>query len=396
MPDGLPETFPVDPVDFGKYQLLGRVGSGGMADVYLGRPRGQRRLVAIKCIKQGLGGQKSFVDMFIREGKLAIQLNHDAIVKTYEIGRIHGIYFICMEYIPGVDLSLLLRRCRGGSSRRLPVPHALHVALRICEGLHYAHELADAKGRSLNLVNRDVSPSNVRISFDGDVKLLDFGIAKAASGLSSEIGVLKGKISHMSPEQVRGLPLDRRSDIFAAAIVLHEMLTAEKLFRADSEFQLMDMVRKAEVRPPSLVNPRVSPDVDALVLKGLHKAPEERYQTADEMAGAIREMLGRFNFTRGELRDLVRELCYEEWSKEQESVEPYLSVEADRQKHEKVNPSVDEDYGEFVEISIDAATLESTMGGVEKPAPRTPKWVWGLLGLAVALLLFAVVLVILR
>ena len=136
-----------------------------------------------------------------------------------------------MEYIAGVDLSGILRACQASKSHRLPVPHALYVAVRILEGLHYAHELADGQGRSLNLVNRDVSPSNIRISFDGDVKLLDFGIAKAASGLTSEIGVLKGKISHMSPEQVRGLPLDRRSDVFSASVVLHEMLTGERLFR---------------------------------------------------------------------------------------------------------------------------------------------------------------------
>ena len=209
-------------------------------------------------LKDQLASHQQYIDMFVREGKLSVQLKpHPVIVKTYEIGRVRGTYFICMEYISGIDLSLLLRRCRGGRSRRMPIPHAVYVVSRVCEGLHYAHELSDNDGRSLNLVNRDVSPSNVRISFDGKVKVLDFGIAKAASTLSSEIGVLKGKISYMSPEQVRGLPLDRRSDVFSTAILLHEMLNGREAIsrrqRVPADGHGKTSQRQATIRskPPS-------------------------------------------------------------------------------------------------------------------------------------------------
>ncbi len=370
---------PAQPVDFGKYLLIGALGKGGMAQVYLARPRAQHRLVAIKVIRQSLVKQKQYVDMFMLEGKLANQLNHESIVKTYELGRIQGRHFICMEYISGVDLSYLLKQLRGSEGRRLPVPHALYVALRAAEGLHCAHELRDpVTGSLLNLVNRDVSPSNIRISFDGDVKLLDFGIAKATSGLSSEIGVLKGKVTHMSPEQVRGLPIDRRSDVFSLGVVLHEMLTQEKLFRGESEFQLMDMVRRAEVRPPSAVNPRVPADVDAIVLRALQKDPRDRYQTAEELAVPLREVLARYNFNKSELRDLLREICHEEWKKAQQLVEEGLRREVPARDRREGS---DEDYGEFIEIYEDPNTQEARQ--LVTGRSRVPIWVWPLLGFAV-------------
>lgn len=378
LPEGPPSG---ELVPFGKYDLMGQIGRGGMADVYLGRPRGQRRMVAIKCMKNKLATRQQFVDMFIQEGKLAVQLNHDSIVKTYEIGRIQGTYFICMEYIAGVDLSMILRACYASKDSRLPIPHSLYIGVRILEGLHYAHQLRDAKGSTLNVVNRDVSPSNIRVSFEGDVKLLDFGIAKAASGMTSEIGVLKGKISHMSPEQVRGLPLDRRSDIFSVSVVIHEMLTGEKLFRGDSDFRVMDLVRKAEVPPPSKGNQRVPKALDAAVMRGLQKLPADRYQTAEEMAQDLRALLTSYNFTKAELRELVRDLCAEEWEREQK-------VEAQLERSPPENPAEppgtpDENYGDLFVESFEA-----------QPKKRYPKWIYALLGLAVATLLLATILVI--
>jgi eukaryotic-like serine/threonine-protein kinase len=372
-------------VAFGKYQLLGLIGKGGMAEVYLARPRGQKRLVAIKCIRQSLTKDRHIVEMFLREGKLAVQLNHDAIVKTYEIGRVRGRYFICMEYISGVDLTVIPQRCRGASGKRLPIPHALYIAMRVCEGLNFAHELADPAGSSLNIVNRDVSPSNIRISFEGEVKLLDFGIAKTTTGLSAEIGLVKGKFRHMSPEQVRGLPLDRRSDIFSVGIVLHEMLTLEKLFRGDSDFQVMDQVRKAEVRPPSAMNSRLPPEIDAIVLKALQKEPQDRYPTAGAMAEELARMLPRYNFDKSELRDLVRDLGREEYLLDLKRTEACLSDEPQTTYHEEV----DENYGEFIEILTDPAPPSEK---VEKQAAATPRWLIGLLILSVAMLIFAVVL----
>ena len=197
-----------------------------------------------------------------------------------------------MEYIGGRDLTQVLRRCQE-TQQRIPVPHAVYIAARIAEGLHFAHTLAGPDGRPLNIVNRDVSPSNVRLSYDGDVKLLDFGIAQALMKFTSEIGILKGKFSYMSPEQIRGMPLDARTDVFSAGIILHEMLTTEKLFRGDTEFALMEKVRKAEVPPPSDFNRRVTPELDAISLKALARDVADRYQSAAQLAADLDALIAR-------------------------------------------------------------------------------------------------------
>ena len=261
---------PNDPVPFGKYYLLGLIARGGMAEVYRAKlVTGERRIFAVKVMRPQLAREARFIDMFHREGKLAMMLSNRCIVETMEIGQHDdGRHYIAMEYIGGRDLTQVLRKCQE-TQQRIPVPHAVYIAARIAEGLHFAHTLQGPDGRTLNIVNRDVSPSNVRMSYDGDVKLLDFGIAQALMKFTSEIGILKGKFSYMSPEQIRGMPLDARTDVFSAGIILHEMLTTEKLFRGDTEFALMEKVRKAEVAPPSNFNRRVTPELDAISLKAL-------------------------------------------------------------------------------------------------------------------------------
>jgi serine/threonine protein kinase len=263
--------------------------------------------------------------MFIREGKLAVLLDNDSIVRTYEIGRIEGRYFIAMEYIGGKDLTQVLRRCQE-TNQRIPVPHAVYIAARIAEGLDFAHRLNDGEGRVLNIVNRDVSPSNVRLSYDGDVKLLDFGIAQALMKFTSEIGILKGKFSYMSPEQIRGMPLDARTDVFSAGIILHEMLTTEKLFRGDTEFALMEKVRKAEVPLPSDFNRRVTAELDAISLKALARDVADRYQTAAQLAADLDALIGSYRFDPKELRQFMRQLFRKEYAKEVEDTQ--LSLEA--------------------------------------------------------------------
>ena len=241
---------PADPTPFGRFLLLGMIARGGMAEVYRAKEQDaslgpKDALFAVKCMRPQLAKEARFVDMFVREAKLAMLLNHPCIVRTSEIDRVEQHHYIAMEYIAGRDLTQVLRRCQE-TNQRIPVPHACFIAARMCEGLHFAHTLMDAEGRPLNIVNRDVSPSNVRISYDGEVKLLDFGIAQAMLKITSEIGVLKGKFSYMSPEQIRGMPVDARTDVFSTGIILHEMLTTEKLFRSDTEFALMEKVRKAD------------------------------------------------------------------------------------------------------------------------------------------------------
>jgi eukaryotic-like serine/threonine-protein kinase len=324
---------PTDPTPFGRYLLLGLIARGGMAEVYRARPRANAdQILAIKCMRPQLAREARFVDMFIREGKLSMLLKHPTIVATYDVGRIAdagGRYFIAMEYIGGKDLTQVLRKCQE-QNQRIPVPHAIFIAAKIAEGLHYAHSLLGDDGRPLNIVNRDVSPSNVRLSYDGEVKLLDFGIAQALMKFTSEIGVLKGKFSYMSPEQIRGMPVDARTDIFSAGIILHEMLTTEKLFRGDTEFALMEKVRKAEVPPPSKFNRRVPPELDAIVHKALARDVAERYQSADALAADLTRLLINYKFNPQELQEFIRGLFRADFVKEEEDIRSCrISIPAD-------------------------------------------------------------------
>jgi serine/threonine protein kinase len=319
---------PNDPVAFGKYFLLGLIARGGMAEVYRAREQANptKRLLAVKVMRPQLAREARFIDMFHREGKLAMMLSNRCIVETIEIGQTDNRHYIAMEYVPGRDLTQVLRRCQE-TQQRIPVPHAVYIAARIAEGLHFAHTLAGPDGRPLNIVNRDVSPSNVRLSYDGDVKLLDFGIAQALMKFTSEIGILKGKFSYMSPEQIRGMPLDARTDVFSAGIILHEMLTTEKLFRGDTEFALMEKVRKAEVPPPSGFNRRVTPELDAISLKALARDVADRYQTAAQLAADLDALIAGYRFDPKELRQFMRQLFRKEYAKEQEETQTALEAQ---------------------------------------------------------------------
>jgi eukaryotic-like serine/threonine-protein kinase len=320
-----------DPAAFGKYLLLGLIARGGMAEVYRAKQRQgshMDRLLAIKVMRPQLAKEARFVEMFIREGKLAVLLDHDNIVRTFEIGRIEGRYFIAMEYIGGKDLTQILRRCQE-SNQRIPVPHACYITAKMAEGLHYAHTRTDAEGRTLSIVNRDVSPSNVRISYDGDVKLLDFGIAQAMLKFTSEIGVLKGKFSYMSPEQIRGMPVDARTDVFSTGIILHEMLTTEKLFRGDTEFALMEKVRKAEVPPPSKFNRRVPEALDRIVLRALARDLPDRYQSSRELSDDLVAFIAQYRFNTSEMQEFMRNLFRADYGKEVEEVESCRSASLD-------------------------------------------------------------------
>ncbi|MFO0572532.1 MAG: serine/threonine-protein kinase [Polyangia bacterium] len=312
---------PAQPTPFGKYLLMGLIARGGMAEVYRARKRSEGgQLYAIKCMRPQLAKEARFVEMFVREGKLAEQLKHPSVVRTFEIGRTDGRYYISMEYIGGKDLTQILRRCQD-TGGRIPTPHACFIAARMAEGLHFAHTLIDPEGKPLSVIHRDVSPSNVRIGYDGDVKLLDFGIAQAMVKFTSEIGVLKGKFSYMSPEQIRGMPVDARTDVFSTGIVLHEMLTTEKLFRGDTEFQLMERVRNAEVLPPSKFNRRVPEALDRIVLKALARDVADRYPSALDLAADLNAFLDSYKFKPTELQALVRELFRADYEAEMQELQ---------------------------------------------------------------------------
>lgn len=328
---------PSDPAPFGPYYLLGLIARGGMAEVYRARQRdasGPPELLAIKVMRPELAREARFVDMFHREGQLAILLQNRGIVRTMAVGRIEGRHYIAMEYIGGRDLTQVLRRCQK-SNLRIPVPHAVYIAARIAEGLDFAHRLGGPDGRPLSIVNRDVSPSNVRLAYTGDVKLLDFGIAQALMKFTSEIGVLKGKFSYMSPEQIRGMPVDARTDVFSTGIILHEMLTTEKLFRGDTEFALMEKVRKAEVDPPSRFNRRVTPELDSIVLRALARDVNDRYQSAADLHAHLTQLLDAYRFDPRELREFMRKEFRLEFLKEEEERQQALtSMPLSRSPHD--------------------------------------------------------------
>jgi serine/threonine-protein kinase len=273
-----------DPVPFGSYVLLDRIAVGGMAEVFVAvRPEERApRLYAVKRILPTLSEDAEFVAMFLDEARLVVQLDHPGIQPVHELGKHGDAYYIALDYVAGRDLRAVLQRARSRGTR-LPVPLAAHVGARVAEALDHAHRKRDAAGRPLHIVHRDVSPANVLLGYDGSVRVIDFGIAQAALRTRREDTVLRGKFGYMSPEMARGAPVDRRSDVFALGVVLHEMLTGERLFGARSELAALEKVTAAEVRPPSEWNPAVPPGLDAIVLRALSRDPPDRHPWASEL-----------------------------------------------------------------------------------------------------------------
>ena len=322
------------PIPFGKYVLLDRINVGGMAEVFKAKAfgvEGFERLVAVKRILPSIAEDQEFITMFIDEAKISVQLTHANVAQTFDLGKVTDAYFIAMEYVHGKDLRAVFERARK-RGETVPVPMACYLAMKMCEGLDYAHNKKDAAGRELHLVHRDVSPQNVLLSYDGETKIIDFGIAKAAGKASkTQAGILKGKFGYMSPEQVRGLPLDRRSDVFAVGIVLYELLTGERLFSGESDFSTLEKVRNVEIMPPSTYNRRIPDELEQLVLKALAKDVEDRYQSAMDLHDDLQSFMytsGNF-FSRKDLSAYMRKAFADEIAKETAREEEYRRMEAD-------------------------------------------------------------------
>jgi serine/threonine-protein kinase len=273
---------------FGKYFLVRRIASGGMAEIYLARQEGMAgfaREVVIKRIHAHLGNDPEFVNMFLDEARLVARLSHPNIVSVHEFGQEEGAHYLAMEFVDGYPVSAAIKRSRG-----IEPTHALRIASEMAAGLNYAHSLTDESGGRLGIVHRDISPQNVLLSFDGSVKLIDFGIAKAENqSHKTRAGSLKGKYSYMSPEQARGRDVDQRTDIHAAGIVLWEMLTGRSLFYRESMFDTMEAVMSLRPRSVRLRRPELHPNIDAIIDKALAKDPDKRYQTASDLQMAIDE-----------------------------------------------------------------------------------------------------------
>jgi len=274
------------PQRFGKYVLLRRIALGGMAEIFkakVGGIGGFEKDVVIKRILPHFSEDEAFTRMFIDEARLTAKLQHQNIVQIFDFDVIDGRYFIAMEYIEGRDLKEVIERAES-LDERLTVAQCVFITMEVARGLHYAHTREDG-GRHLGIVHRDVTPSNIMISFRGDVKLMDFGIATAAQRTTkTQAGAVKGKIAYMSPEQAHGKPVDPRTDIFALGVVLWETLTGTRLFLAESDFETLTNIVRVEPKPPSEIDDRVPKELDAIVLKCLEKDQTKRWQNMDVLA----------------------------------------------------------------------------------------------------------------
>ncbi len=316
------------PLPFGKYYLLERINVGGMAEVFRAKAygvEGFERLVAVKRILPNIAEDKEFIKMFIDEAKIAVQLNHANIAQIFDLGMVDTSYYIALEHIHGRDLRAIFDRCRN-HGQPMPVAQACFVTMKVCEGLDYAHNKRDQSGQEIGLVHRDVSPQNVLVSFEGEVKIIDFGIAKAAGkGSKTQAGILKGKFGYMSPEQVRGLPIDRRSDVFACGIVLYELLTGERLFVGESDFSTLEKVRNVEILPPGTYNRKIPDELERIVLKALAKDVDDRYQNAIDLHDELQAFVytaGEF-YSRKDLAAWMKKKFAEEIQEESQKLEAY-------------------------------------------------------------------------
>jgi eukaryotic-like serine/threonine-protein kinase len=281
------------PIRFGRFLLVDRVAVGGMAEVFAAVRPGEAppRAYAVKRMLPTMAEHEDLVKMFLDEARLQVQLEHPGIVPVHELGRRHSAYYMAMDYVAGRDLRALVDRVRA-RRELLPVPLAAHVAWRMLDALDHAHRRRGADGAELRIVHRDVSPANVLVGFDGIPRLIDFGIAQAAGRAGGPPDVLRGKFGYMSPEMVRGQPVDRRSDVFALGVVLHEALTGARLFTGPSELAVMEKVRACEVERPSRSNASMPRALDEVVLRALAREPEHRFGWASEMRDALLPFAG--------------------------------------------------------------------------------------------------------
>ncbi len=281
-----------------RYRIIEKIDAGGMAEIYRGEAvsiEGFARQVAIKRILPSMCTDKKFVAMFLDEARLSMQLTHANIVQIFDIGKADDTYFVVMELIDGANLRRAMQRA---TDKGLPmsVELACYVTMEVSKALSYAHERADREGNSLGIVHRDVSPPNVLISRQGEIKLTDFGLAKAASHVQqTDAGVIKGKFSYLSPEVVEGKTADPRADVYSAGIMLWEMLCGRKLYAGKNDMETVELVRKGHVPKPSSLRSEVDSELDRIVLKALAKNPKRRYQSARAFEQAVAGYLFKHN-----------------------------------------------------------------------------------------------------
>jgi serine/threonine-protein kinase len=318
----------------GRYQLLDRIAFGGMAEIYRAKTfdqEGRAHLVAVKKVLQHLTTDEDFLRMLVDEAKLTALLQHENIAQVYEFSHSGDEYFIAMEYVDGKDVRALLERHRQ-KKQTVPPEHVAWVMMEVANALHAAHAQKDAHGRAMHIVHRDVSPSNILLSYNGEVKLCDFGIAKATlTRVQTKTGVIKGKVKYMSPEQAMGRRLDHRSDLFSLGTVMYEMLTMEAPFQAATEVELIFAVRDAVKRDAREINPSIPEELNDIVNRLMSRSRSQRYQSGKDLALALRVFLDRHQsgFRRSHFGRFMRRLFAEEIERELRQLEEYVIDAAD-------------------------------------------------------------------
>ncbi|MGI5864676.1 MAG: protein kinase domain-containing protein [Myxococcales bacterium] len=314
--------------DYGRYRLLKKLATGGMAEVFLAQQKGLEgfeKLLVIKRILPHLADDEEFVTMFLNEARIAARFNHPNIVQIYDLGKEEDTYFIAMEFIHGEDLGRIMRKAWQARAW-IPVPIALRIIASVCEGLYYAHSKTDEHGNPLKVVHRDISPQNIIVSFDGNVKVVDFGIARAADQVSTtRSGAIKGKYAYMSPEQASGKVVDHRSDIFAVGLVLFELLTGMRPLKREND--IMTLKAAVECRFPRCSEvANVPPQIDPLVERALAKVADDRYQDARAFQMALENCMveHRLNASTIHISEMMRELFGDRLAEEARIGEPVV------------------------------------------------------------------------
>ncbi|RKH30957.1 serine/threonine protein kinase, partial [Corallococcus sicarius] len=314
---------------FGRYELMRKLATGGMGAVYLARqkgPVGFQKLLVVKRLLPHLSEDDEFLQMFLDEARIAALLNHPNIAQIYEMGDVDGQYYIAMEYVHGEPLGSLLPRASAHPGG-FPLGLKCRIAAEAAAGLDAAHNARSPSGRKLSLIHRDVSPQNVLVGFNGGVKLIDFGVAKAQGKLSQTVvGTIKGKHAYMSPEQARGEPLDARSDVFGLGTVFYELLTGGRLFKRESEMATLKAVVGFKIIPPSEAVPGIPKSLDAIVFKALARKRDDRFSTAGELQLALEEFLQqeKLHGTSAHLAAFMRDVYAEELEEERFAAEPTM------------------------------------------------------------------------
>ncbi|HMQ11655.1 MAG TPA: serine/threonine-protein kinase [Oligoflexia bacterium] len=296
----------MQPVKFGKYMLVDMIASGGMAEIYKGFAKSADRKmysIAIKRILPQFARDEEFVALLLDEAKVMVYMNHPNIVSIIEFGKVDETYYIAMEYVEGPTLQKLFKKVRA-KNELLPVPIALFIVREIAQGLGYAHRKLDNDGNAMSIVHRDISPANILISYTGDVKITDFGISKAANqNHHTQVGIIRGKTGYMSPEQTRaGMEIDGRSDLFSLGVIMYELLTGRRLFKADSVPKALKMVREGHIPPISELRPGLPASLENIVYRALQRDPNERYQSGEEFCDALNEFLTKYSAAKNFMR----------------------------------------------------------------------------------------------